>query len=50
MGDDLVTANPHCELCDGTGWISAEDPVLGGYVDCRCPECDDPEEADHADT
>lgn len=24
--------------CDN-GWISVEDPVLGGLIDERCPEC-----------
>lgn len=28
-----------CETCGGTGWIAARDPILGGYVDSRCPEC-----------
>jgi hypothetical protein len=23
----------------GDGWISVEDPVLGGLIDERCPEC-----------
>ena len=29
-------ATPH--ECDN-GWVSFEDPVLGGLVDSRCPEC-----------
>ena len=27
---------PH--QCDN-GWISVEDPILGGLIDERCPEC-----------
>lgn len=28
-----------CERCGGTGWIATEDPVLGGLIDTRCPDC-----------
>lgn len=30
-----------CELCDGTGWITVEDPFLGGWLDAACPDCED---------
>lgn len=35
---------PPCELCGGTGWITYEDPFMGGYVDARCPDCEDTDE------
>lgn len=29
-------STPH--ECDN-GWISVEDPILGGLIDTRCPDC-----------
>lgn len=34
-----MSSNKKCKRCRGTGWISVEDPYLGGLVDTRCPEC-----------
>lgn len=33
-----------CELCGGTGWAGFEDPILGGLVQARCPDCEDIDE------
>lgn len=30
---------PVCDICDDTGWITVEDPILGGLVDHPCPDC-----------
>lgn len=32
---------PPCEHCGGTGWLTYEDPICGGLVDARCPDCED---------
>lgn len=35
-----------CELCCGSGWLQFEDPMFGGLVDARCPDCEDLDEHD----
>lgn len=37
---------PACELCDGTGWLTFEDPIMGGLVDAACPDCQETGDAD----
>lgn len=39
-GDGPQTS-PACELCGGTGWLQIEDPFCGGWLDARCPECEE---------
>lgn len=34
-----MTREKKCERCNGTGWVTTEDPILGGLIDTRCPDC-----------
>jgi hypothetical protein len=34
----LIRRPPSPHGCDN-GWISVPDPILGGLIDTRCPEC-----------
>lgn len=28
-----------CLTCDGLGYVTTPDPIIGGYVDSDCPDC-----------
>lgn len=30
-----------CQICEGTGWMRQYDEFLDGWVDGRCPGCED---------
>lgn len=32
-----------CENCADTGWVEIEDPIIGDYIQTRCPHTWDPE-------
>jgi len=34
----LIRRPPTTHGCDN-GWVSVPDPILGGLIDSRCPEC-----------
>ena len=37
--DGTLTRRPTVEHECDNGWICVEDPILGGLIDTRCPDC-----------
>lgn len=37
--DGALVRRPTVEHECAAGWVGVEDPILGGLIDSRCPEC-----------